>query len=531
MANAEELERLIIHHNNLYYIEGKPELSDDEYDALVKTYNQLTHKSLGVGSKSNSGSVLPYTMYSLDNVYTYDEFKAWCIKRAITQLALQRKYDGLALCLEYIQGNLKNAYLRGDGFVGHSVINTVQGCSSIPNVLARPEDIVVFGEIHMTFTAFRSLNKLLKEKSVKLYKNPRSATFGVVKNESLNLDLADTLSFIAYDSPSLRNEVLLDTYRQLLSHLDSLGFSVVPTIFTDKFDIADTYFKTLDAERELPTNDYFSDGVVIKSADMHAWKMLGYTNRSPRYAIAWKFNYPSVLGVVSHITHTVGRTGLITPIVILKSPVLVDDIEIDRISVKSPAIITKFNCKPESLVDVTRLGGAIPGIRKCINTNLANTYEPPTACPSCLAPLSMMINSLYCVNTHCREVFLCKAFHFFSQYGIKGIGKASLKKIIPDSVVTVFSIYEYLTKAHSSSDKVTSLTICFEKILEDLKLDPERTIPKLIKSLSLTSLKLSNTLKRAKSVNEMKALSINLLPRDKQELEALFGAYDHAPLI
>ena len=309
-------------------------------------------------------------MISLDN--TYDENDILDFEGRIRNIlksdetleyAMEVKFDGLGLSLTYRDGELVRALTRGNGIEGEDVtINALQ-VRSIPRTISFTEkEVEIRGEIVLPISEFLRINRERIETGEKVFSNPRNAASGSLRQLDYTITASRKLAFYAYSFPYMEKQEMenISTYRDILSLLESFGFTKAPYIFHAK------NIKELSAEihrltSNRPAFDFEIDGMVIKLDKLSFWNRLGTTEHHPRYAIAYKFPAVNVRTKLLGIEHSVGRTGVITPVAILE-PVNVGGVTVSRATLHNYDELTKKGVMEGDQVFIVRAGEVIPEV-------------------------------------------------------------------------------------------------------------------------------------------------------------------------
>lgn len=445
----QELSAEIEHHNHLYYVEARPVISDREFDLLLEELIQLekqypTLKSPESPSQRVGGTITKefvtvthkYPMLSLGNTYSEQELRDFDervqkITGAEPEYICELKFDGVAIGLTYEKGKLVRAVTRGDGVQGDDVTQNVKTIKSIPLVLRPgnyPDEFEIRGEIFMPRSSFDKINNELyrqlsedgyneEEIAEKLLKNPRNAAAGTIKMQDSSVVAKRNLDCFLY---FIYGENLpFQSHYDSLKHAKEWGFKVSEFILKAKgisgvFD----YIQEWDHHRhELP---YDTDGVVIKVNDYHQQQELGFTAKSPRWAIAYKFKAESVATRLREVTYQVGRTGAITPVANL-DPVQLSGTTVKRASLHNADQIAKLDIRINDFVYVEKGGEIIPKITGVDLTRRDDNSTPIvyiTHCPECKTMLVRKENEAlhYCPNENgCPPQIKGRIAHFISR--------------------------------------------------------------------------------------------------------------------
>lgn len=484
-----ELRNLLHHHNYLYYVKNEPELSDFEFDKLMKELESIESahpEYFDVNSPTQRvGSDLDqrfeqvehnFPMLSLANTYSEIDLKDFDarVKRIIGSVkysyVCELKFDGVSISLQYKNGLLDKAITRGDGSHGDNVTQNVKTIRSIPLKLAQgdyPEFFEIRGEIYIPKEDFIRLNKSREENRLNILANPRNAAAGSLKlirsSQVAKRPLECTLYYLIADKlPS-------DNHLDNMNKAKSWGFKISEHMKHVKdIDEVISYVNYWDKARyELP---FEIDGIVLKVNELELQKKLGFTTKSPRWAISYKFKADTVLAKLNSVDFQVGRTGTITPVANLE-PVFLAGTKVKRASLHNADIIKKLDLHYNDFVYVEKGGEIIPKITAVDVSKReaeAKRVDFITNCPICGTAL---IRKQGEANHFCPNEFNClpqqvgKFTHFISRkaMNIDSIGEETIKMFIQNDLIrTLPDLYE-LTK-----DKISSLARLGDKSAENI---------------------------------------------------------------
>ncbi|RYE76348.1 MAG: NAD-dependent DNA ligase LigA, partial [Myxococcales bacterium] len=417
------LEALIRHHNHLYWDRHAPEISDTDFDVLVRRLQELAPASpvlteLGPSGapQDRFGSPVKHKrpMLSLDKCYGDDELRDWTATFT-GDVVVSPKFDGLACSLWYSErGDLYLGATRGDGVEGDDITANVRHVSDIPHKIdTGKREIEVRGELFMKLSVFAQF----KDK----YSNPRNLTAGAIKHKDTKKSAAYQLSFAAYDliGTDARTE------QEKLDRLNAMGFSTYERKVVHRDEVVAAYREF--AEKR-PTFDFEIDGVVFKVERVAEQERMGLNAHHPRYAIAYKFQGDSGTTKLRGIEWSVARTGAITPVALI-DPVVLSGALVGRASLHHPGYITKLGLSVDAEVLVTRRGGVIPNVEQVVKAG-TTPFELPTRCPSCNGQVRPDGDFLYCsVPSTCRSARLGQMAHFVATTDIQGFGDRMLGEL------------------------------------------------------------------------------------------------------
>ncbi len=428
MAHREiaDLEAKIRHHNQLYWDNNAPEISDYDYDALVRRLRELAPDSPVLEAMGPSRAALgtPFrhreAMLSLDKCYSPEELADWTASFE-GEVVGTPKFDGIACSLHYDEkGHLKVAATRGDGQVGDDVTQNALRIKDIPRRIGEgPRE--VRGEIYMRLSVFAKF----KEEGMA---NPRNLTAGAVKLKDAEKSAAYNLSFAAYDIVGTDDQ----TQEAELERLVRLGFPPVDHVRVPK----EKAFEAFEAfAKRRPTLDYEIDGVVFKVDSLKEQRRLGETAHHPRYALAYKFQGDAGISTLREVEWSVARTGAITPVAIV-DPVALSGVTVTRASLHNVAFIDRLGLTLGAKVTLVRRGGVIPNVEHVTEPG-DRPVEIPTTCPSCGGSVTRIRDFLYCDNPQsCRHAVIGQLLHFSATTDMLGFGDVIVEQAYDAKLLT-----------------------------------------------------------------------------------------------
>jgi DNA ligase (NAD+) len=465
----------ISRHNVLYYENQNPQIADSQYDALVKELEKLenenplfasahspTQKVSGKVSSSFKPIKHAAPMLSLDNTYSQEEVAQWYyrIERqnkerskelkaenedkdidavfAVSFIA-EPKIDGLSVALTYINGILSVGATRGDGETGEDITENIKTIKDIPQKLANSNPPVFFelrGEVYMDKSDFEKINEEILYDGGQKFANPRNAASGALRQKNPQITLQRKLRFFVHSFgkiESLLSSVDFRTHYDFLRYCKACGFRLQQNIMELKNlkEISD-FINVMTEKRE--TLSYEIDGLVIKVNDYKEQKELGFTNKSPRWAIAYKFPAKQAVTILNKIRAQVGRTGIITPSAILE-PVALGGVTISHATLHNFEEIERLGVNEGDTVLIERAGDVIPKIVKVVNKNSEGFFKPLKNCPSCQSEIVKENDeevARRCINPECPAQFKRHLMHFVSRNAmdIEGFGQAVIDQLL-----------------------------------------------------------------------------------------------------
>ena len=452
----EELHR----HNHNYYVLNAPEIGDQEFDFLMRELQDLEAKhpecydenspSMRVGSDLNKNFTQvqhKYPMLSLANTYSEAEVAEFYdrVKKALNEdfeICCEMKFDGTSISLTYEDGRLLRAVTRGDGVQGDDVTDNVKTIRSIPLVLqgaGYPRNFEIRGEILMPWEVFEALNKEREAREEALFANPRNAASGTLKLQNSSVVASRKLD--AYLYYLLADELPGDGHYENMQLASGWGFKV-SDIMRKCANLEEVleFIRYWDVERKnLPVA---TDGVVLKVNSFRQQRNLGYTAKSPRWAIAYKFQAERACTRLNSISYQVGRTGAVTPVANL-DPVQLAGTVVKRASLHNADIIEGLDLRLGDMVYVEKGGEIIPkivGVDKEARFMLGDKIRFITKCPECGSPLTRYEGEAahYCTNdASCPPQIKGKIEHFVSRkaMNIDGLGSETIDQFYQEGMI------------------------------------------------------------------------------------------------
>lgn len=463
-----ELRKILEHHNYLYYVKNAPELSDKAFDDLIRELEALEEAHPGmydpnsptqrVGQDLNqefSQIYHKYPMLSLGNTYSEEELREFDqrVKKVTgdqVQYVCELKYDGTSISLTYVNGELTTAVTRGDGERGDDVTANVRTIRTIPLKLQGndyPAEFEIRGEILMPFSVFNRLNQEKAEAGEPLFANPRNAAAGTLKLQNSSLMAKRHLDCYLYYIPG--EETPAPTHYGNLQKAKEWGFNIPSStaLCNDMDEIWAFICKWDKGRADLPVP---IDGIVIKVNDLEKQHLLGYTAKSPRWAIAYKYKAERVETPLMSVDYQVGRTGSITPVANLE-PVHIAGTTVKRASLHNADIISELDLHEHDAVYVEKGGEIIPKIVGVDVSRRKPGAEPVkfiTHCPECGTELMRIEGEAnhYCPNEeHCPPQIAGKIEHFVSRkaMNIEGMGGETIELLLSKRYIrNVADIYQ-----------------------------------------------------------------------------------------
>jgi DNA ligase (NAD+) len=469
-ARIEMLRKEIEEHNNRYYVQNQPLISDFEYDILINDLDTLEKKYPEFRSDDSPtrrvGSDIKnefeqfehkYPMLSLGNTYNEDELREFDsrTKKAVGEsyeYACELKFDGASISITYKNGKLFRALTRGDGYRGDNVTGNIKTIRSIPLIVKGsniPEEFTVRGEIVMPRAVFDNLNHERAKENLPTFANPRNAAAGTLKLLDSKTVASRNLDCLIY--ATLSEDLPHDNHYDNLKEISGWGFKVPDSIHLCKnIDGVLEYLASWEVKRKsLP---YDTDGVVIKVNNLNMQDELGFTAKSPRWAIAYKYKAEEALTKLLSVAFQVGRTGAITPVANLE-PVLLSGSTVKRASLHNADQIALLDLHPGDMVYVEKGGEIIPkiiGVDHSFRNEDSRRIEFIANCPECDTALvkNEGESNHFCPNyLHCPPQIKGRIEHFISRKAmdIEGLGEETIDLLFINNLIHTFAdLYDLL---------------------------------------------------------------------------------------
>ena len=540
LERARKLQELLLHHGHQYHVLDAPEISDEAYDALTtellaleKEYPSLEtpdSPSQRVGGKilekfKKITHVVP--QWSFDNVFSEEEFGLFNerVKKVIEkdpQYVCELKIDGFKIVLTYEDGVLVSAGTRGDGTVGENVTENIRTIRSIPLRLNKKIDCIVEGEIWLPKNEFARINKEREAKGEAVFANPRNAAAGSVRQLDTSEVAKRKLDCFVYDIARMSGGEPKTQFDEL-ALLESLGFHVNPhRKLCKNIKEVVTYWEGWTPKRDKEA--YLIDGVVVKVNDRSQQESLGYTAKSPRFGIAYKFPAEEATTVVEDIQLQVGRTGVVTPVAHLR-PVRIAGSLVSRATLHNEDQITRLDVRIGDTVILRKAGDVIPEVLRVL-TDLRNgkekKYRFPQYVEACGGPIERIpgMAAYRCVNKSSFTQLRRRMAYFTSKgaLNIEGLGPKIVEALMKAELVSSPDDFFTLKKGD-----LLNLEGFAEKSADNLlaAIDERRkvSLPRFLTALSIDHVGEETALDIAKAFGSIE----KILVATKTELTAVDG--------
>lgn len=507
---VEELRAKIRHHDYLYYVVGKPEISDYEYDQLVKELKELEERfpelitpdspTQRVGGEPLEGFKQvkhSVPMLSLDNAFSEEEFADFDgrVKRLLgfshssnVEYVCEHKMDGVAISLIYRDGKLATAITRGDGVEGDDITQNVRTIRSIPLVVDAGGEFIVRGEAYIPKDEFKKLNERIESNGGQPFANPRNATAGTLKQLDPRVVASRPLDFMAYFLLNLEG---IERQSEALEKLTELRFKVSNDwrVAVGVDEVIDYHHKWEERRHDL---EYNIDGIVVKVNDMRLWDRLGRTAKAPRYAIAFKFVAEQATTTVESIDFSVGRTGVITPVANL-APVHISGTTVSRASLHNIEELERKDVRIGDRVIVQKAGEIIPEVVEVLYHLRDRDKELkrpiiPDMCPVCNTPLVKREGyvALRCPNPTCPAKVKGEIELYGSRMGmdIEGLGSVVVSQLVDKGLVEdVGDLYKLTVDDIAGLDRMGEKSA--NNLIDAIEKSKDRPLFRLLTSLGI----------------------------------------------
>lgn len=476
MSAQQEIEKLkkeIRHHDYLYYVLAQPEIADYEYDNLMKRLKELEEKNPqfitddSPTQRVSGKAIKDFTtvkhstqMLSLDNTYSSDEIIEWDkrVKKIITnenyEYVIEPKIDGISCTLTYKNGMLTQGATRGDGDNGEDITLNIKTIKSIPlKLLSEISLLEVRGEVYIDKADFQELNKKILNSQEQPFANPRNAAAGSLRQKNPKITAERKLRFIVHSYGTIPGTEKFKTHFEFLTLCEKIGLPTTLKNINVVREIEEVLELCKKREFDRENMPFEIDGLVIKINSLEQQKKLGFTMKSPRWAIAYKFPAKQATTKIKNIVVQVGRTGTLTPVAELE-PVECGGVVISRATLHNFDEVERLGVKIGDTVLIERAGEVIPKIIKVIEskrTGKEKKFSQPVKCSVCgqtVVKVKEEDVAWRCINPSCPAHLENGLVHFAKREAmdIEGLGAAAVVQLISKKMVSDFADIYYLKK-------------------------------------------------------------------------------------
>lgn len=459
---VKELTTLLRKYNYEYHVLDNPSVSDQEFDALLHELIKLEEENPELRSPDSPtvrvGDVIldkfekvthDTPMLSWGNAFNEDDLRSFDdkVRKVVPDVSyhVSLKIDGLAGSLRYISGQLVLGATRGNGSIGENITSNIRTIKSIPLSIDYSEDLEVRGEIFMSKKSFEKANDARLNEGLEAFKNPRNAASGSIRQLDSSVVSKRNLDMFIYSVINAEGHNIT-THMESLEFAKSIGFKINPLSRVCKSidDVLDFVEEYQEKRNDLP---YDIDGIVIKVNELNTYEEIGYTAKSPKYGIAFKFPAEEVITKINSITFQVGRTGQVTPVANL-DPVLVQGSTVSRATLHNEDYIQDRDIRVNDYVVIRKAGDIIPEVVRVVLDRRTNTneFEMINKCPVCdtLIVRKDTEADYYCPNPNCDAKKVEGLIHFASRkaMNIEGLGDRIVEQFYMDKLIkTIPDIY------------------------------------------------------------------------------------------
>lgn len=484
-TRMDELIDQINYHSNKYYNDDAPEISDYEYDNLMKELIKIEEENPQIKRADSPSSRVggkpldkftqithKIPMLSLSNAYSDKDLKDF--DKRVRELAddsveyvVEFKIDGLSVGLTYKNGVFEKGATRGNGVVGEDITENLRTVKTIPLKINDTEEVVVRGEVYISKENFEKINELQEEQGLQLFANPRNLAAGTLRQLDSKLTAKRPLDIFIFNLEYIEN-TNLKSHSESLEYLKNLGFKVSTDykVCSDIEGVIEHIEYWTENRSKLP---FEIDGMVIKVNDLQQRDIMGYTAKSPRWAIAYKFPAEQKKTKLIDIIVEVGRTGTITPTAILE-PVRLAGTTVSRATLHNEDYINEKDIKIGDTVLVQKAGDIIPQVVQVVKDDRDGNeieFKFPDKCPVCSEPTVRLEGeaAVKCINISCPAQIRRGIIHFASRdaMNIEGLGESIVGLLLDNNIIKDIADLYYIKK-----EDVINLERMGEKSAENL---------------------------------------------------------------
>lgn len=458
MKKIKQLEKEIIKHKNLYY-QGKPEISDFEYDKIEEELRNLDPENEVlkiVGSMIFGSEKIPHDtkMLSLNKTYKLEELIKWQDAKPVISTF---KIDGSSCSITYRNGKFELAKTRGDGKFGENITSKVIQIEHVPKTVQSLKNFEVRGEVYCTEENFLKLREKMSSEGLEVPSSQRNIVAGLLGRKE-HIQFSSYLSFQAFEL--ITTEAKIASEEEKFKTLIKLGFET-PDYFVNKTK-KDLEARLEEAKAFMSEGNYLIDGLVFTLNEIGLHEKLGETSHHPRYKIAFKFQGDTKVTRIKQISWQVSRNGVLTPVANVE-PVELSGAKVARVTLHNFGMVKQFNLKKGDEIEIVRSGEVIPKFLE-VKASSKNRFLYPEKCPSCDEPTFIEDIRLVCRNDLCPDKVRDEILNFIQKIGIEDLSSKRLEELLKLKLVTdIPSLYaltkEQLMLVDKVKDKLASKLI------------------------------------------------------------------------
>jgi len=507
---VQKLRKEIRYHNKKYYVENQPEISDAEYDQLLRELESLERafpdlitedsptQRVGAEEIEEFKTVQHKSvMLSLDKALNFEELKDfeervrrnW--KNKTIEYTVETKIDGLGVALLYKDKILKRGATRGDGARGEEITPNIRTIQAIPLKLSDEtvlKNAEFRGEVYMPKEDFEEMNRERIEKGEEAFANPRNAAAGTVRTKDPRIVAKRPLNIFFY-SMSYHEEGTFEKHNEILEEMRKAGLKVNEYVIREGIDNVFKYIEEFEDQKDAL--NYEIDGMVIKVNDLDAHEKLGHTTHHPRWAIAYKYPPTRKTTEIKDIKVSVGRTGKLTPIAIL-DPIQLSGTTVSRASLHNEDEVSRKDIRVGDIALVQKAGEIIPQVVKIIKEKRNGNeekFEMPHTCPVCESVAKRFGDEVArrCINAQCPAQIKQRLEHWGERgaMNIKGLGPKLLDRLVENGVVNnIADVYELSEKDLTNIERMAHKSA--QNLLNEIEESKERGLTKVLYGLGIT---------------------------------------------
>ncbi|HHW67079.1 MAG: ligase [Epulopiscium sp.] len=536
MKRMKELIRILNEASKAYYQEDREIMSNQEYDALYDELERL-EKETGIVLADSPTQKVGYAllsslpkvrhnqrMLSLDKTKDISKLKSFLGNQ---KGILSWKLDGLTIVLTYREGHLQQAVTRGNGEIGEDVTNNAKVFKNIPLQIPFKEELILRGEAVIKYSDFEKINEKLSPEEQ--YKNPRNLCSGSVRQLNNEVTAKRNVYFFAFSLVTAEGKDFGDSKLNQLKWLEAMGFDVVEHKLVDRGNIEE---KVYEFEKNIPLNDFGSDGLVLTYDSISYSESLGTTAKFPRDSIAFKWKDEMKETKLLYIQWNTSRTGLINPVAVFES-VELEGTTVNRASVHNLSILEELQLGIGDTIKVYKANMIIPQIAE--NLTRSNNIEIPRECPVCKGETEIRQlregKALYCTNPNCSAQRIKALTHFVSRdaMNIEGLSEATLEKFVAKGFIKDFIDIYYL---HNYEEEIKNMEGFGEKsynnLIHSIEKSKDVELPNFIYALGLNHVGLSNAKLLCKHYQYDLDRILQCTMEDLMEIEGFGGVIAHS---